>query len=52
MLKARISTKTRINKLVLIVKSDTKELIFYDSGHSLPSEWTIKAIEWMELYLK
>lgn len=35
-----------------LIASDTKELIFYESGHRLPSEWTIKAIEWMELYLK
>jgi len=48
----RYYTIEQAQQLHNFIKSDTKELIFYDSGHGLPSEWTIKAIEWMELYLK
>lgn len=34
------------------IGSNTKELIFYDSGHQLPVEWTERAVAWMEKYLK
>lgn len=34
------------------INSKTKELVFYDSGHILPSEWTLKATAWIEAYLK
>lgn len=35
-----------------LIISNTKELIFYESGHQLPGEWTKKATQWMEKYLK
>lgn len=35
-----------------LIISNTKELIFYESGHQVPGEWTKKATHWMEKYLK
>ena len=33
------------------VKSPTKEIFFYDSGHMLPSEYVYKAAEWFKKHL-
>lgn len=35
-----------------LINSDSKEIYFYNSGHRLPSEWTEKAVTWMQKYLK
>ncbi len=35
-----------------LITSTTKDLVFYESGHLLPGEWIIRAIEWMEKYLR
>lgn len=35
-----------------LITNNTKELIFYDSGHKLPYDWINKATEWMKKYLK
>lgn len=35
-----------------MINSGSKELIFYESGHRLPAEWTKKATDWMVKYLK
>ena len=34
------------------IRSNVKEITFYNSGHRLPVEWNERAIEWMEKYLK
>lgn len=45
-------TEVEAQQLHHIINSNIKRLVFYDSGHQLPSEWTKKATEWMEKYLK
>ena len=45
-------TKVEARQLHDIIISNTKRLVFYESGHQLPSEWTKTATEWMEKYLK
>lgn len=35
-----------------LIESSTKELVFYESGHRLPVEYTRKAIEWFQAYLQ
>jgi len=35
-----------------INEDQSKEIYFYNSGHRLPSEWTEKAVTWMQKYLK
>lgn len=32
--------------------SNTIKLIFFDSGHMFPDEWTNQAVNWLEKYLK
>ncbi|MDL2208966.1 alpha/beta fold hydrolase, partial [Parabacteroides sp. OttesenSCG-928-O15] len=44
-----VETARRVYELL---NAKTKELIFYDSGHMLPREWTVEAVRWMEKYLK
>ena len=39
-------------QLHVLVASEVKELVFYESGHQLPVEWTGAATEWMEKYLR
>jgi cephalosporin-C deacetylase-like acetyl esterase len=34
------------------ITSPTKELVVYESGHKLPAEWTKRATQWMEKYLR
>jgi len=38
-------------ELYELVKSSTKEIVFYDSGHRLPKEYVSKAAEWFNKYL-
>ncbi|MEZ4588996.1 MAG: alpha/beta fold hydrolase [Gemmatimonadales bacterium] len=35
-----------------LVASGAKELVFYESGHQLPSEWTSRAAAWMARHLE
>lgn len=44
-------TKEEAQQLHDIIISNTKEMVFYESGHKLPGEWTKRATEWMEKYL-
>ena len=39
-------------KLHDLVNSDTKEIVFYESGHKLPGDWTRRAAAWIDKYLK
>lgn len=34
------------------ISSKTKEIIWFESGHSLPPEWSIEAVKWFKTYLK
>ena len=45
-------TQTSAQQLSDLIPGKTKNLIFYDSEHMLPVEWTNRAKEWMEKYLK
>jgi dienelactone hydrolase len=45
-------SKDNAEQLGSLIKSKTKEILFYKSGHKLPSEWTKKAHDWIEKYLK
>lgn len=38
-------------ELYELVKSPTKEIVFYDSGHMLPPEYVPEAAEWFKKYL-
>ena len=44
-------TVEEIQSLHRLVGSPTKELIFFDSGHKLPSEFVPKAVEWFRQHL-
>ncbi len=35
------------NQLFEMIKSENKNIIFFESGHKLPSEWTKKASDWI-----
>lgn len=35
-----------------LLQSDAKDLVFYESGHRLPVEWTRTATKWMEEHLR
>lgn len=39
-------------QLYTLIDSQTKDLIFYDSGHRLPKEYTKKALNWFQTHLK
>ncbi len=45
-------TENEAKDLYELVGSKTKDLIFYDSGHGLPPEWSTEAVKWMDKYLK
>lgn len=45
-------TVNEARQLYDLVPSPVKELKIYDSGHSLPPEYTLKATQWFESYLK
>lgn len=45
-------TKEEAQQLHDFIRSDSKDLVFYESGHKLPTEWTKRATEWMEKYLR
>jgi predicted esterase len=45
-------TKEEAQQLHDIIISKTKRLVFYESGHQLPGEWTTTATEWMKEYLR
>ncbi|MFC1726827.1 alpha/beta hydrolase family protein [candidate division KSB1 bacterium] len=34
------------------INSKTKDIIWFESGHSLPPEWSIEAVKWFKKYLK
>lgn len=38
-------------ELYELVKSPTKEIVFYDNGHRIPKDYTPKAAEWFKKYL-
>lgn len=40
--------KEEAEQLYDLINSEKKELIFYQSGHRLPSEWTNTAVNWIE----
>jgi cephalosporin-C deacetylase-like acetyl esterase len=44
--------KNEAQQLFNLIKSNNKELTFFESGHKLPEEWTKQASEWMNNYLK
>ena len=33
------------------IDSDTKKIVWFDSGHSLPPEWSEKAADWFKTHL-
>jgi len=39
-------------KLQDLISSNTKELVFYESGHRLPSDWTERTMKWLDKYLR
>jgi cephalosporin-C deacetylase-like acetyl esterase len=39
-------------QLYALVVSDSKDLVFYESGHQLPVEWTRTATEWIVEHLR
>jgi dienelactone hydrolase len=45
-------TQTSAQWLSELIPGKTRNLIFFDSEHMLPVEWTNRATEWMEKYLK
>lgn len=45
-------SKTDGQQLYGLLKSKTKEIKWFDSGHKLPDEWTTSASTWMSKYLK
>ncbi|WP_073061049.1 dienelactone hydrolase family protein [Fodinibius roseus] len=44
-------TEAQARQLHDLIGSDTKELIFFDSGHMLPAEWTDRAVYWIGKHL-
>lgn len=40
------------NYLTGLVQSSAKEMVMYDADHQLPVEWTDRALEWFQEYLK
>lgn len=34
------------------INSSTKDILWFESGHSLPPEWSIEAVKWFKTYLK
>ncbi|NJB72332.1 putative esterase [Saonia flava] len=49
---SRNYTKNDGQRLYDLLKSKTKEIKWFNSGHKLPDEWTNRASEWMSKYLK
>lgn len=45
-------TESEAKQLHDKISTNIKELIFYESGHKLPAEWTEKATGWMVKHLK
>lgn len=46
-------TEEGVNQLFQLIPGSTKELVFFDSGHNLPSEeWVPKAANWFQTHLK
>jgi len=35
-----------------LIRGDSKEIIFFDCGHRLPREYSSRAVEWFDTYLK
>lgn len=49
---SRNYSKHDARQLYELITSQNKELIFFESGHTLPREWTGEATEWMSDNLK
>ncbi len=45
-------TPEEAQQLYTLVNSDAKELVFYESGHQLPTSWTRTATEWIVEHLR
>jgi predicted esterase len=45
-------TVDQAQQLLDLIVSNVKQIVIYQGGHKLPAEWTQKAIEWMERYLR
>ena len=45
-------TRETAQQLHTLISSDIKDLVFFESGHMLPSEWTSHATKWVDKYLK
>jgi len=45
-------TKASAQHLYDLIESKEKDLVFFDSGHMLPSGWKDYAMKWMEKYLQ
>lgn len=45
-------TKETANQLYNLLGTHKKQIHFFESGHMLPSEWTIQASQWIEKNLK
>ncbi len=45
-------SKNEARQLYEMIKSNDKLLVFFESGHKLPGEWTEKASEWITQNLK
>lgn len=45
-------TKDQARHLYDLIGSDLKELVFFDSGHMLPAEWTEQAANWIDEHLE
>lgn len=45
-------TRETAGQLHTLIGSDVKDLVFFESGHMLPQEWTNQATKWIDTYLK
>lgn len=44
-------TPEEAENLFRFINSETKEIIWFDSGHSLPPEWSGRAVSWFKTHL-
>lgn len=45
-------TRETAGKVYELINSNQKDMVFFESGHMLPAEWTTQAAKWTEKYLK
>ena len=45
-------TEESASQLYNLIDSNTKDLVFFNSGHMLPEEWTSHTTKWIDKYLK